>query len=67
MKLIYQINKLQDYLNKSGKSQSFIADLFNVSGATVSYWLRGKKHPRGKRLLKIEEFLEEHREVLNGK
>lgn len=45
MRAIFATN-LNHYLDRSGKSQSDIASLLNVSSSTVSEWVSGKKYPR---------------------
>lgn len=37
---------LKFYLDKSGKTQTEIADIVDVSKSTVNEWIKGKKYPR---------------------
>jgi len=44
---------LIDYLETRGMTQQAFADLLGCSRPTISYWMRGLKHPRPYWVVKI--------------
>lgn len=57
-------NNLSYYLRKFGYAQNTFADAMNVSEATVSEWMNGKKFPRINRLEQMTEIFNCHKSDL---
>ena len=47
---------LSEYLKRAGKSQVDLASYCDVSKATVTEWIKGKKYPRIDKIEKMAEY-----------